>query len=301
MNFQQLQYFVAIAETGSFRRAAEQLYVAQPALSYGISSLENNLNTRLFVRGKGKTALTPAGEAFLTEAKIILEHINLAYQKVQQVSGRKDKELHICCLGFLMTLCFGNIISPFLSAQPEINVILEQDYLEPMNRRLERREADILITRSDTVDTKRYPNIMQKTLYHDALYLVVSERHPLAGLSSIDNMSGLADEPFITLDPSVAKEFYARISGICKRKNYTPKVVHTAPVIDILYTQIAAKMGISILPRFNGYFDANLSLKYIPIENDACTANDVVAMWDVTNRNPNLKIFVDFLATHVPE
>lgn len=295
VNFHQLQYFVTIAEAKSFRKAAEQLYVAQPALSYGISTLENTLGTRLFIRGKGKLSLTPAGEVFLEEAKIILKHVNLAYQKVHNIANQHSGELRICCLGFLMTLCFSDVISPFLSAQPEINVLLEQDYLEPMNQRLERREADILITRATTVDKKRHPGIMHKTLFHDELYLVVAKQHPLASLSSIDDMSVLAEEPFITLDPGVAKEFHARICNICKRKNYVPNIAHTASTIDILYTQIAAKMGISVLPRFKGYFDRNLDLVYIPILHDEDTANDVVALWDETNSNPHVKTFVDFL------
>lgn len=301
MNFQQLQYFVTICETKSFRKAAEQLYVAQPALSYGISSLENTLNAQLLIRGRGKVSLTPAGEAFLEEAKIILEHINLAYQKVQNVTRPADNPLRICCLGFLMTMCFSTVISPFLTAQPEINVLLEQDYLEPMNRRLERREADVLITRYNTVERLRNPNIRVKTLYRDELCLVVSAQHPLARLEAIDDMSVLADEAFVTLDPAVAKEFYNRIYSICKRKNYTPKIEHTAAAIDTLYTQIAAKMGISILPRFNGYFDQNLALKYIPILGDPDTANNIVALWDKSSENPHVKTFADFLDRFLPD
>ena len=297
MNFQQLQYFVTIAETGSFRKAAERLYVAQPALSYGISALESSLHARLFDRGRGKTSLTPAGEVLLEEARQILSHVDQAYKKVHSAAVQTREELHICCLGFLMTLCFSNVISPFLSAYPEINVILEQDYLGPMNQRLERREADILITRADTMEKVSGTRIRQRVLYRDALYLVVSKQHPLASLDAIDDMSILSEEPFVTLDPTVALEFYKRIFSLCERKNYVPKVVHTAKFIDVLYTQIAAKMGISVLPRFNGYFDANLELKYIPIRNDPDTPNDAVAMWDADNENPHVATFIDFLNT----
>src|ERR1700761_4319111 len=82
MEFHQLRYACAVADTGSFSRAAEQCQVAQPSLSQQVLKLEEELATRLFDRLSRGVRLTDAGRAFMPHARAVLEHVELARSSV---------------------------------------------------------------------------------------------------------------------------------------------------------------------------------------------------------------------------
>src|SRR5919106_4856979 len=92
MQFQQLQYFVAVAETRHFTRAAELVHVAQPSLSHQVKALERELGADLFQRARGNITLTDAGEALLPLARRILADADTARHEVLELvqlrSGR---------------------------------------------------------------------------------------------------------------------------------------------------------------------------------------------------------------------
>jgi len=294
MNLQQLQYFVTIAKCSSFSDAARRLYVAQPALSYSISSLEKELGTKLFSRDKRTVNLTPAGKVFYEEAVKILKQIDLLYLKVKNAAESGYDELHIGCLGFLLAVCFSSIISPFLNKHPDIKVMLEQDYLLPLHNRLENGELDIIITRSDYIEDTDTQNIRWKKLFNDSFMLLVPSNHPCAGMTSIDDLSIMENEPFIMVDPTLSAPLHQYIMKICTKRNYIPHVVFKPPSMDAVFTQVAAGMGISIVPYLNGHFNYIPGLRFIKLEGDD-VRTDAVAAWSINNQNPAIKNFLEYL------
>ncbi|MGV9877098.1 LysR family transcriptional regulator, partial [Streptomyces cellulosae] len=95
MQFQQLQYFVAVAETRHFTRAAELVHVAQPSLSQQIKALERELGADLFRRARGNITLTDAGEALLPLARRILADADTARHEVQEEAERLEDALEL--------------------------------------------------------------------------------------------------------------------------------------------------------------------------------------------------------------
>src|SRR5213079_1580481 len=87
MELHQLRYFCAVAETGSFSRAAEQSNVAQPSLSQQILKLEDELGARLFDRLGRSARLTQFGQAFLPRAEAILRQLGTAKLEIQEMAG----------------------------------------------------------------------------------------------------------------------------------------------------------------------------------------------------------------------
>src|SRR5438874_1468586 len=95
MNLRQLQYFVAIADEGSFSRAAERLFVAQPSLSQQIKSLEAELGGRLLERLPNGTRLTAAGKAFVADARLAVTHAAHAARNARSALGLEAGELEV--------------------------------------------------------------------------------------------------------------------------------------------------------------------------------------------------------------
>ena len=104
MQFQQLQYFVAVAETRHFTRAADLVHVAQPSLSQQIKALERELGAELFLRARGNITLTDAGEALLPLARRILADADTARHEVQELVQLRRGRVR---LGATPSLCTG--------------------------------------------------------------------------------------------------------------------------------------------------------------------------------------------------
>src|SRR5258705_10857258 len=98
MELRHLRYFVAVAEELHFRRAAERLYVAQPAVSEQVRKLEEELGVRLFDRTQRKVSLTVAGSALLEEARRVLRQAELAQLAARNATEGANEQLRI---GFL--------------------------------------------------------------------------------------------------------------------------------------------------------------------------------------------------------
>src|SRR5260370_29137978 len=98
MNLRQLEYFVAIADEGSFTRAAEQLLVAQPSLSQQIKSLERELGGPLLERLPTGVRLTAAGKAFLPDARAAVTHAERARRNARSALGLEAGELEVATL-----------------------------------------------------------------------------------------------------------------------------------------------------------------------------------------------------------
>ncbi|MFE4623045.1 LysR family transcriptional regulator, partial [Streptomyces mirabilis] len=95
MQFQQLQYFVAVAETRHFTRAADLVHVAQPSLSQQIKALERELGADLFLRARGNITLTDAGEALLPLARRILADADTARHEVQELAQLRSGRVRL--------------------------------------------------------------------------------------------------------------------------------------------------------------------------------------------------------------
>lgn len=126
MQFQQLTYFVAVAETRHFTHAADRCHVAQPSLSKQIASLERELGAVLFSRARGNITLTAAGEALLPLARRILADAATARLEIAELVGMKRGRVR---LGATPSVCGGLLGRPlarFHERYPGIELILQE-------------------------------------------------------------------------------------------------------------------------------------------------------------------------------
>lgn len=145
MQFQQLQYFVAVAETRHFTRAAELVHVAQPSLSQQIKALERELGADLFRRARGNITLTDAGEALLPLARRILADTDTARHEVQELVQLRRGRVR---LGATPSLCTGllpDVLRAFHDRYPGIRLLIEEGGSHDLVRQLARGALDLAL------------------------------------------------------------------------------------------------------------------------------------------------------------
>ncbi|KUH36819.1 MULTISPECIES: LysR family transcriptional regulator [Streptomyces] len=145
MQFQQLVYFVAVAETRHFTRAAERVHVSQPSLSQQVRALEKELGAELFSRARGNITLTDAGEALLPLARRILADADTARQEVQELVRLRRGRVR---LGATPSLCTGllpEVLRAFHALYPGVRLLIEEGGSHDLVRELARGALDLAL------------------------------------------------------------------------------------------------------------------------------------------------------------
>ncbi|MGW6460788.1 LysR family transcriptional regulator [Streptomyces sp. NPDC055078] len=145
MQFQQLHYFVAVAETRHFTHAAERVHVSQPSLSQQIRALESELGAELFSRARGNITLTEAGEALLPLARRILADADTARHEVQELVQLRRGRVR---LGATPSLCTGllpEVLRVFHDRHPGIRLLIEEGGSHDLVRHLARGALDLAL------------------------------------------------------------------------------------------------------------------------------------------------------------
>lgn len=145
MQFQQLSYFVAVAETRHFTRAADRCHVAQPSLSKQIASLERELGAPLFSRARGNITLTPAGEALLPLARRILADAATARLEVAELVGLRRGRVR---LGATPSLCgglLGRPLAAFHRDYPGVELLVHEGGSRDLVQQLAGGQLDLAL------------------------------------------------------------------------------------------------------------------------------------------------------------
>lgn len=243
MELRHLRYFAAVAETCHFGRAAEQLHMAQPALSQAIRQLESELGTPLFARTTRQVSLTPAGEFFRDEAHRVLRTLDESVTGVRRVAeGRRG----LVRVGFTGTAAFTQL--PFIARTlqrelPEVALEVHADLLTPeQSDRLRDGRLDLAVLRPPATGD----GIETRSVEAEPLVLALPADHPLAG-EPVVSVADLRTEGFIVYasKDSAVNEAVLRT---CRDAGYTPRREHVAPGTAVLVALVAAGLGVALVP-----------------------------------------------------
>jgi LysR family cyn operon transcriptional activator len=175
------RFFMAVAETGSFTRAAERLAVTQPAISKQIAQLEGLLGSELFDRNGHRVRLTGAGTQFAMEAREVLRKADAALRAVSDCAGLRGGSLAVgmvpvCNVAFAARLC-----ALMQAAHPDVHLRIEERSALDIESRLERGDLDLGIGFLSHIA----PTIDYSHLLASRFRLVVGNTHPLARRRSV--------------------------------------------------------------------------------------------------------------------
>lgn len=177
MDFSALQTFVAVAEGGSFSRAADALFLTQPAVSKRVSALEEELGARLFDRMGRSVRLTEAGEALLTHARRVLSELEASRQAVADLQGRVGGRLRIGTSHHIGLHRLPPVLRSFTSHYPEVQLDLHFMDSEQACFAVERGDLELAVV---TLPESPPETVETEVIWPDPLAFVAAPDHPLA-------------------------------------------------------------------------------------------------------------------------
>lgn len=283
-----MRYFLAVAEELSFRRAADRLSVAQPAISRAIQSLEADLGVRLFTRDNRNVRLTDAGQVFRQGSIDVLSSIERMVEKTQQANEGHSGALRIGYTDSAITGIMPSLLKAFQDRWPDVALLPMHDYTGGQLSKLDKGELDIGFVTGPI----RQPGYGQVPVHSEKFVCVAYSDHPLAGRSSI-RVEELADENFVHGPPHEWAHFYAYLIPMCQRFGFIPRVVQEAFNTAGILGLVASGMGITILGE-NATVAVSPGLSVIPLE-DVAIELQTIAIWKSEDQSNTVKLFVEFL------
>jgi DNA-binding transcriptional LysR family regulator len=274
MNTRTLRYFVATAEALHVGRAAEQLGVAQPALSQQIRVLEAQLGVQLFHRAHRRIELTDAGKVFLAEARQLLTASDRATRLARDAARGAAGELHV---GYTGSVVFEprlrRVLRRFQSAYPAVTLNMHEHTVEGLLAALQDMRLDIAFLRGPV---SAMPAGVDSTVYSTSpLMAALPADHRLAAESSIDPKA-LADEGFITLLDSPGYGLADSLRFLGERAGFAPRIVLKAGSVMSVLGLVGAGLGVSIIPEFPLEFSSS-SFVLRPLDDAEATTQMLLA------------------------
>ena len=285
LELRHLRYFLVLAETLHFRKAAAKLLISQSALSQQIHLLESILGAKLFDRTNRKVVLNTAGILFLEEAQFIMNQLNNAMGRWQEALSGASGQLKIGFVGSSMKHYLPPIIKAFTSNHPKIGLALEELTNSDQLKALEEGHIDVGFVRSNQVS----PEMNIKSVYRENFSLVLPEHHPITE-SNFINLGQCANEPFILYPNESSPMYFQQILNLCSEHNFSPIISHRAIHGTTIFKLVENGMGLSIIP--NSLRDErNYKIRFIALEKTAIKT-ELFVVWKKECKNPVLHTFL---------
>jgi LysR family transcriptional regulator, hydrogen peroxide-inducible genes activator len=242
MELHQLRYFCAVAETGSFSRAAEQSHVSQPSLSQQIMKLEDELGARLFDRLGRSVRLTDLGKTFLPRALGVLRELEAARGDVVE---QKDSVSGSVVVGVIPTVApyfLPPQLTSFSRKFPQSHLTVVEEITPVLLDRLRAGTIDVAILALPI----RGHEFDVSALLTERLFAALPQKHKLTSRRSL-SLKDLRTEPFLLLRDGHC--FRDTAVAACDRARLHPQIVFESGQFSSLLSMVGAGMGVSIVPE----------------------------------------------------
>lgn len=245
MELRHLQYFIAVAEERHFTRAAARVGIQQPPLSLQIRQLEAELGGPLFVRLPRDVVLTELGEAFLPEARQVLERVARVKRRMQQISRGEAGQIRI---GFAGATYFEPRIPAwirdFRARYPDVQLHPQQSNTASLLTALVDEAVDVAFVRTPF---EVPPGIVMVPVVDEPMVLVLPLGHAMCARQRVP-LAALARDEFILLPREISPALYDRTIAACESAGFHPKLGQEAPQITSIVPMVAAGFGVSLVP-----------------------------------------------------
>lgn len=241
MLLSQLEGFVAIARGRRLGRAAEELFITQPALTARIQRLEEELGVPLFLRTPSGMRLTDPGQAFLPYAVRALDAVAEGRRVVGELARGTAGHLAVGAAPAVSTYVLPPALSRFATLHPAIRLTVRTGHSEEILAMVLAEEVEVGIVRA-----LRHPGIQSVPLYEETLVLVADPEHPLSEHGAI-SVEELANEQLILFDR--ASSYHDLTAAFLREAGVAPRSIMELDNIDATKKMVQQGLGVALLPQ----------------------------------------------------
>ena len=287
MELRHLRYFVAAAEEENFHRAAIRLHIAQPALSRRIRDLEYELKVQLFERDRKRVRLSAAGRSYLTDARRMLERMELAGRRALGIANGEVGTLTIGLRDTHMrNAVVAQAISTFIAKHQEIELKLDPETHHVVADALLNGTVDAAFLYSRPRDN---PVIEYVEISKERFAVALASGHPLARRRTL-SLADLKNERLLWIHRDLAPAIFDKVIASCESSGFTPKIVHYGANEITRLHLVGVGMGItfvhaSVVNRWPGVAIRPLTDLDVPMSLDLA--------WHRNKRSPSLDRLIE--------
>jgi DNA-binding transcriptional LysR family regulator len=257
-----LRYFVAVAEELHFRRAAERLSVAQPAVSEQVRKLELELGVRLFDRTHRSVSLTDAGAALLEEARRVLRQAEIAEMAARNAGDRATRRMRIGHVPGLLPSSLARAVRVMGAASPRVQIHLETGAALRLIGELRAERLDAVVVGLPAPTSK----LRVTPAGHQRAVLALPVAHPQA-VSAAISLERLLPERLVVLPPDTNPAFHSAVVSLCRGAGFSPTLVEVAePRVEHVLFAVASGAGMALLPESAAERHASPGVRFVPLE-----------------------------------
>jgi LysR family transcriptional regulator, hydrogen peroxide-inducible genes activator len=269
MEFQQLRYVCAVADTSSFSRAAERCQVAQPSLSQQVLKLEEDLGVRLFDRLGRSVRLTEAGRAFLPHARSVLHQMEIARLSVAGKSADLRGSVSVGVIPTIAPYLMPRYTTAFAKRYPDAKLRIIEETTPVLVESLRDLSIDLAILALPL----RHKDLELFPIRTEPLFAVLPKDHPRASAESIA-LKELRGESFVMLRDGHC--FRDLSLATCTHARITPKIAFESGQFSSIFGMVAAGVGVSLVPEMA--LDRNAGCRYVRLSDARATRTVVAAV-----------------------
>ena len=238
MDLRKLQIFSAVAHAGSFSTAAEQLHMAQPAVSIAVRKLEESLGITLFDRSGRTIALTAEGEALLSRARSILLQVEELEASAGDLKGLLRGELSIACPSMLATYFLPDLLSGFLAEHSGLTASVTQAGTTEIENMLLRDEIELGVTTANgATELERLPLVTEQ------MVICVEEAHPWSRRRGL-KIEDLHQAPMVVYESGYF--IRAQLDQLCLAAAIKPDMRIQSNFLPLLIRMVKQGLGVTV-------------------------------------------------------
>lgn len=245
----QLQYIVAVSETGRFHEAAKSLNVSQPSLSAQIADVEQQLDIQLIERGRNGALMTPQGEEFVRRARLILRDVEDLKSAMKSEKGALSGRIRLGVLPSVGPYLLPPVVKDLHRSYPQLRLVVEEHWTDTLQTRLLDGTLDCVISTPED-----HKDMASALLFEEHLWVCAAPDDPLAGSGPV-RIEALKDREILSVGQShrlsrtvqsLADEAEAKMSG-----------VFTGTSLDAIRHMAATGAGVALLPAIYALSEAS--------------------------------------------
>lgn len=240
-SLKQVEYILAVAKSGSFRGAADELGISQPTLTAQVARAEELLGVKLLERSRSGAYFTPVGRLFEPQARRVIEEMEELAQIVGDTSVNEKATYRLGVKGTVGPYLLPQILPALREAHPNLRFYVREDTPRGLEEGVMRGDYDLIITALPI----NSPDLVQEPLVREKILLAAPKDHALSQMAHWEGRN-LLGEQVLTIEHG--HQFTEQIEAVCNRLGAEVLRDYEGSSLDALRLMVVMGMGLAFLP-----------------------------------------------------